>query len=106
MRESNESSRDLWKILEKEFKIYKYARSEHEAGNPPRNKHEATLCSAKEITSSIFKQEDFNNHLIEEAHAFCGIKNLSTASTFSSNTLCWIPRLSHSVQGNNLEHSY
>ena len=49
MRESNERSRDLWKILEKEFKIYKYARSEHEAGNPPRDKHEATLCSAKEI---------------------------------------------------------
>ena len=32
MRESNERSRDLWKILEKEFKIYKYAQSEHEAG--------------------------------------------------------------------------
>ena len=98
MRASNERSRDLWKILEKEFKIYKYAQSEHEAGNPPRNKQEATLCSAKEITSSIFKQEDFNNHLIEEANAFCGIENFSTGSTLSSNTLSWTQRSSHSVQ--------
>ena len=97
MRESNERSRDLQsKVhLEKESKNYKYAQSEREAGIPPRNKHEATFCYTKEITAAaifdrkylpqIFKQEDFNNHLIEEVHAFCGIEDLSTASTLSSN---------------------
>ena len=107
MRESNERSSDLQsKVQENERIKWEIAwctvqspseipEKNWKTINTPDQSVKRAFCYTKEITAAaifdgrylppIFKQEDHNNHLIEEAHAFCGIENSSTASTLSSN---------------------